>query len=250
MSAAAIGCGPRTTLLCSGTSTQHRPTAIRNLLLSTRLARRYGFPPGIYHYGWCSGSLAPRFVGPFSIQMVISPSAVRPQLPRSMRVHPTFHVAKVKSVHVSPLAPVRLPLPPPQLFKGGPVDAVWCLIRSRQYGRGLQYLVDWEGHGPEHKPFVRDHEVCVLSSRCRPCLPWTSLHRLLPSKLTCYLSSTTPAWLQPASPVFHSQCGHALIRHLVRDAACGRLTTLAPVKLSDCRLHSTLLPSVKLCLFT
>ena len=41
--------------------------------------------------------LAPRYVGPFTVTRVISPTAVRRRLPHTMRrVHPTFHVSRLK----------------------------------------------------------------------------------------------------------------------------------------------------------
>lgn len=66
-----------------------------------------------------------------------------------------------------------MPLPP-QLFDGGPVYAVWCLICSRRRGRGLQYLVNWEGYGPEDRPFVPDLEL-VCSVFLLPALDFPAL---------------------------------------------------------------------------
>ena len=99
--------------------------------------------------------LAPRDVGPFVITRIISPTAVRLRLPPTMkRIHPTFHVSRLKPAVTSPLVSAPPSPPPPRIIDGGETFTVRRLMDCHRRGRGLQYLVDWEGYEPEHRSWT------------------------------------------------------------------------------------------------
>lgn len=102
-----------------------------------------------------SRKLAPRYVGPYPVEALVGNAAVRLTLPASLKIHPVFHVSQVKPVLSSPLSPpTPAPPPPTVLDNGDPVWTVRKLLGVRRRGRGFQYLVDWEGYGPEDRSWI------------------------------------------------------------------------------------------------
>ncbi len=104
-----------------------------------------------------SRKLMPRFIGPFSIVKVLSPVAVKLRLSRQLRrVHPIFHVSCIKPVIRTPTRPTR---PPPALDEGSSIYRVRRLLDVRPRGWGHQFLVDWEGYGPEERRWIPARDV-------------------------------------------------------------------------------------------
>ncbi len=107
--------------------------------------------------------LAPRFVGPFTIQKQINPVTFQLDLPPQYRIHTTFHVSLLKPYH-SPVSPptepgVIMETPLPLIQEDGAIYEVRAILDSRRHGGRLEYLVDWEGFGPEERSWLSRDDI-------------------------------------------------------------------------------------------
>ena len=107
--------------------------------------------------------LAHRFLGPYPIAAKVGTNAYRLVLPKSMsRLHPVFHVSKLRPT-VEDTIPGRRPKPPPppEIHDDGEHYVVEEILDSRVHRGKLQFKVRWEGYGPEHDEWVAEKDLAA-----------------------------------------------------------------------------------------
>ncbi len=98
---------------------------------------------------------SPRYIGPFPIQrqMIL-------QLTPRYRIHHSFHISLLKPFSPSAPGPTEPETPPPPEILDQPsVYQVRDILDLRRRGGRLEYLIDWNGYGPEDRSWVARDDV-------------------------------------------------------------------------------------------
>src|ERR1700736_6308236 len=85
--------------------------------------------------------------GPFEILEKIGYSAYKLSLPKSWKQYPVFNESLLTPYIAPSFKNQDIPRPPPDIDEEGhPVYEVEEILEKRQRGRGIQYLVKWQGY--------------------------------------------------------------------------------------------------------
>ncbi|KAL0164208.1 hypothetical protein M9458_039961, partial [Cirrhinus mrigala] len=103
----------------------------------------------------------PRYIGPFKILRQINDVTLQLQLPPRYRIHTTFHVSLLKPFYFSATDHIGAEAepPPPEVLDQPSIYTVHEILDSRCRGGHLEYLVDWEGYGPEERSWVPGDDI-------------------------------------------------------------------------------------------
>ncbi|EIN03256.1 hypothetical protein PUNSTDRAFT_20523, partial [Punctularia strigosozonata HHB-11173 SS5] len=108
-----------------------------------------------------------RWYGPFAVNKVINRNAYRLTLPDSWKIHPVFHVWKLRR-YVEDTIPgrPRHHRPPPAVVRDGVEEwTVDRLVDSRIFRGKLQFLVRWEGYSANEDTWEPEENVSPVSIR-------------------------------------------------------------------------------------
>ena len=122
-----------------------------SVLLSTKNLRLKA--PGVR-------KLLPRFIGPFRVLRRIGEVAYKLELPSHLRLHDVFHVSLLKPYQASGTVQ---PPPPLEVSDGSLEYVVEQVLTHRVRRRGQsstrEYLIKWEGYGPEHNSWEPERNL-------------------------------------------------------------------------------------------
>jgi len=97
----------------------------------------------------CKKLLLKRY-GPFTIKNVLSRLTYTLNLPKTWKVHPTFHATELTSYHENPVHGKNFPEPPPDVIEDSEEYEVESILADKNSRGKRMYLVAWKGYSSAH----------------------------------------------------------------------------------------------------
>jgi len=100
--------------------------------------------------------------GPFKVLEKKLSDTYKLELPKNLKVHPTFHVSLLKLVARDASRPnwEHDSRPPPNLVHNEPEFEMEAMFKSRQLrGQEQEYLVKWKGYHPIEASWVNESDM-------------------------------------------------------------------------------------------
>lgn len=94
-----------------------------------------------------SKKLDNKWLGPYEVQEQVSRNAYKLKLPKTLRIHPVFHVVKLRLCPPDTIPGRRAKPPPPPEIQDGQQEYEVERVDDSRFRRGhLEYLIKWKGY--------------------------------------------------------------------------------------------------------
>jgi hypothetical protein len=100
-------------------------------------------------------------VGPFKVIGKINPVAYKLELPKTMRVHPVFHISLLSKYHARKEGEVPQSVMPEQVEADIPCRPK-AIVRNRRRKGNQEYLVKWIGFPDSNKSWIQAKDFELL----------------------------------------------------------------------------------------
>ena len=90
--------------------------------------------------------MAPKREGPFKIVKVLGPLTYKLELPKTWRIHDTFHATLLKPYVETETHGPNYTWLPPDIENEEERYEIEMILRHRKRGRGYQFFVKWKGY--------------------------------------------------------------------------------------------------------
>ena len=97
----------------------------------------------------------------YTVERIVSPVAYKLKLPASLRIHPVFHVSLLQPWHSDTEFPehVEQQYQPPPIVAEDNQYTLEALLDKRICRGRTEYLVRWEGYGPEWDLWTKEGDI-------------------------------------------------------------------------------------------